>query len=322
MKKILFGLLIFNLFIFTITALPKTYAYWTSPLASDTVCNSKIKIGSWKKFLILEEVGQIANPEEGIEFIYQNQFYVVLWDLKETIPNDNNWWGWENPWSGVNRISKAWLDSNYYDERSLPVLKDGSYYLAIDAGATNCIPGSDPFWFKVSEVYLPTNIYHKGYITKYGFDFDGNPRYWLAKQYVNLGYTPGDYPWAWQEILVWEGSAKMGEIVYHEVDGTIRFWKALKTNNLEPTDSSAKSGYFLEIKNGWIFPKTKEIANVWLEHNQYQPGDIVTFGVDNCLRYRFFRSVKSSIGEVPFTIIGSKETLNDEYWQEIRFNIK
>lgn len=322
MKKILFGLLNFYLFIFTITALPKTYAYWTSPLASDTVCNSKIKIGSWKKFLILEEVGQIANPEEGIEFIYQNQFYVVLWDLKETIPNDNNWWGWENPWSGVNRISKAWLDSNYYDERSLPVLKDGSYYLAIDAGATNCIPGSDPFWFKVSEVYLPTNIYHKGYITKYGFDFDGNPRYWLAKQYVNLGYTPGDYPWAWQEILVWEGSAKMGEIVYHEVDGTIRFWKALKTNNLEPTDSSAKSGYFLEIKNGWIFPKTKEIANVWLEHNQYQPGDIVTFGVDNCLRYRFFRSVKSSIGEVPFTIIGSKETLNDEYWQEIRFNIK
>ena len=142
MKKILFGLLIFNLFIFTITALPKTYAYWTSPLASDTVCNSKIKIGSWKKFLILEEVGQIANPEEGIEFIYQNQFYVVLWDLKGTIPNDNNWWGWENPWSGVNRISKAWLDSNYYDERSLPVLKDGSYYLAIDAGATNCIRGS------------------------------------------------------------------------------------------------------------------------------------------------------------------------------------
>lgn len=322
MKKILFGLLNFYLFIFTITALPKTYAYWTSPLASDTVCNSKIKIGSWKKFLILEEVGQIANPEEGIEFIYQNQFYVVLWDLKETIPNDNNWWGWENPWSGVNRISKAWLDSNYYDERSLPVLKDGSYYLAIDAGATNCIPGSDPFWFKVSEVYLPTNIYHKGYITKYGFDFDGNPRYWLAKQYVNLGYTPGDYPWAWQEILVWEGSAKMGEIVYHEVDGTIRFWKALKTNNLEPTDSSAKSGYFLEIKNGWIFPKTKEIANVWLEHNQYQPGDIVTFGVDNCLRYRFFRSVKPSNGEAPFTIIGSKETLNDEYWQEIRFNIK
>lgn len=317
MKKILFGLLIFNLFIFTITALPKTYAYWTSPLASDTVCNSKIKIGSWKKFLILEEVGQIANPEEGIEFIYQNQFYVVLWDLKGTIPNDNNWWGWENPWSGVNRISKAWLDSNYYDERSLPVLKDGSYYLAIDAGATNCIPGSDPFWFKVSEVYLPTNIYHKGYITKYGFDFDGNPRYWLAKQYVNLGYTPGDYPWAWQEILVWEGSTKTGEIVYHEVDGTIRFWKALKTNNLEPTDSSAKSGYFLEIKNGWIFPKTKEIANVWLEHNQYQPGDIVTFGVDNCLRYRFFRSVKPSNGEAPYTFINGKEVLNSKYWQEM-----
>jgi hypothetical protein len=120
--------------------------------------------------------------------------------------------------------------------------------------------------------------------------------------------------------LGWNGRSSKGEIVYNiDSDGSIRFWETLKNTKIEPNENSSKEGYFLEIKNGWISPLDNEIiVNFWLEHNSYQKGEIITYGIDNCLRYRYFKSLKKSVGETPFSIINGQEVLNRKYWQEIR----
>ncbi len=319
MKKLLFSLLFLNLLIITITVIPKTYAFWTQPLPSDLATNAEIKIGKWKKLLILEELGNLEKPKEGLEFVYQNQFYVVLWDFDQVIPNQINWWGWKNPLSGINLLTENWIDSNYYDQKSLPVNKDGNFYLATETGASNHLPGTDKSWFKISPYYLSTNVYPKGFIISHGINEFGKTRYWIANQY-NQGINPGNYAWAWTEILTWNGRSSKGEIVYNiDSDGSIRFWETLKNTKIEPNENSSKEGYFLEIKNGWISPLDNEIiVNFWLEHNSYQKGEIITYGIDNCLRYRYFKSLKKSVGETPFSIINGQEVLNRKYWQEIR----
>ncbi|HEY8395460.1 MAG TPA: hypothetical protein VIK96_01645 [Bacilli bacterium] len=317
MKKYLLGLIVYVLF--ALFAFPKTYAYWAQALPSGSVYKSSLQIGSWRKFIVLEEVGKIENPKAGDEFVFQNQFYVVLWDLDEAIPNNKNWWGWKNPWSGVNQVSELWLSTNYYDEHSLPVIKDGTAYLAMDSGASNQVPGTHSSWFVISDWYRNDNIYLKGYITKYGFNSEGEPRYWLAKAYVNPGYTPGNYNWAWEEILEWQGSVKKGATVYHyDSAGNVHFWQALKKSSVEPNAETARSGYFSEIINGWISPEKREIVNLWVEHNNYTKGEIVAFGSDSCLRYRYFQARKQSVGEAPYYTLNGKEVINSEYWTEIR----
>ena len=304
--------------VFALLALPKTQAYWTSPLPSEAVCSSYVKIGNWKIYIVLEEVGRIDDPKAGLEFLYKDCLYVVIWDLDESIPDDEKWWGGNNRWSGDNVLSEDWVSTNYYDQRSMPIKKDGLYYLALHSGSTNQVPGNHYSWFEISEWFLPGNVYLKGYIVKHGFDSEGNPRYWVARQYVNPGHTPGVYAWAWDEIPEWRESAEEGETVYSfDENGEIRFWKALRDCEVAPSEETAGEGYFQEIKNGSVSPIREEIVNFWLGHNHYSSGEVVIYGMLNSRRYRYFRAKRPSVGVVPFRIENGEEVINKEYWEEI-----
>lgn len=318
MKKYRLGLLL-NL-ILAIFAFPQTYALWTNALTSEeTVCNSNVRIGIWKRYIVLEEVGKLVKPKEGTEFLYKGQVYAVLTDLDQDIPAEDSWWGWNNKWSMVNLLTEDWVSTNYYGIDSLPVRKDGVYYLPIHDGATNQVPGEGNAWFRVSEWYISTNIYLKGYIVKHGVNFDGSPRYWIAKDYVNAGTAPGVFAWAWDEVPNWSGEVEEDAVVYTASgDGSVRFWKALHATAAEPSEVAAQAGLFQEIKNAWISPAdSHQVLNFWLGHNKYSAGEIVVYGADNCRRYRYFQAVKEAVGIPPFSIQNGQEVINNQYWKEI-----
>ncbi|MDD3999751.1 MAG: hypothetical protein PHX62_02500 [Bacilli bacterium] len=319
MKKLLYNLIIINLLILPILVIKNTYAIWANTLSSNSNYTGLVKIGYWKEIIILTEGEEISDPQEGDEFFYNDEVYIVLDNSISTIPADPDWWGWNNPWSKVNVITSEWISNNYYDQTFLPVSKDGKYYLALGSGANNNVPGSGSnTWFEVSLQYISTNVYKKGFIVASGTS-NGNPRYWIAiGQYINPGLVPANNAWAWEEVLPFNGSVASGKHVYTLGDNDeVHFWKALKNTTNIPSTLSASTGDYHEIKNGWISPVRDEIINHWVNHNLYQNGDTVTYGSDNALRYRYYRSIKTSLGEAPMLVVAGEEVLNQEYWEEI-----
>ncbi len=307
------------LLILSLMAVRSTYAYWSIPQGSDSHTEEMVYLGSWKEILILEEIGNINQPKIGTEFYYQDQLYIIVKDNIDSIPNDKNWWGWNNPWSGVNLLTDSWVSTNYYNQHSIAVKYGNQYYLAVHEGASDKTPGLDTSWFLVDDDYVSSNIYPQGYIVRYGVK-DGKDRFWISKHFINTNVYPNDNNNAWEEIPAWEqaNTYNKNTILYHHgLDGQIRFWKALKRTSLEPSIDSAISGDYFEIENAWKI-SDDNVENKWFAHNIYQKNDVVVYGIDNLSRYRYFTCKSNNVlNQVPYYIVDGEVIINSTYWAEI-----